>query len=93
MLLYGAERLGRGCVACQYDEGSALGEEVPDGLEGVFIHQVEGACAVWGARVVSQVEIVILREGLAQTFQYGEASVAGVEHADGRGLALWEAGV
>ena len=85
VLLDGAQGFGRGRVAGQDDQVAAPGEEVGDALQRVAVYHVERACAVGRAGVVAQVDVVVLRQGGAYLLQDGEASVAGVEHADGAG--------
>lgn len=81
--LYGAESLCRGRVAGQYDERTALGEEVLYGLERILVDDVVGVGTVGGTCVVAEVEIVVLWQELAYLAENGESAVAGVENADG----------
>ena len=83
VLLYGAQGLGRGCVAGQYDEAAAQREEFGDGFARELVNHVERARAVGGAGVVAEVDVVVLGQQAAHLVEYGEAAVAGVEHADG----------
>ena len=82
-LLDGAEGLGRGGVAGQDDEGAAFGEEVHDGFAGEAVDGVVGACAVGGAGVVAEVDVVVVGLGFADLVEDGESAEAGVEDADG----------
>ena len=64
VLLNGAQGLGRGGVASQNDEGTTLLEEVANGLLGIIIYKFVRARTVRRARVVAQIDIVILRKTL-----------------------------
>ena len=61
-------------------------EQTADGLQGKFVDDVEGARAIGGTGVVAQIDEVVLGERFPDFAQDGEASVTGVEYADGAGL-------
>ena len=47
----------------------------------------KGAMAIGGAGIITQIDIIILGEELANRLKDGETTVAGVENAYGRGMA------
>ena len=81
-----AQGLGRSGVAGQYHQMASQFEQTADGLQGKFVDDVEGACAVGSTGVVAQIDEVVLGEHFPDFAQDGEASVTGVEYADGAGL-------
>ena len=74
--LNGFECFGRGGVAGQYDEMAAVAEERLDGLERVAVDDFEGMAAVGGARVVAQIDLVVLGEQLSDLPQVSQPAVA-----------------
>ena len=64
-LLDSSECLCGGGITGKDDELTALREEIADSLPRVFIDHIERARAVWGTGVIAEVEIVVLRQTLA----------------------------
>jgi hypothetical protein len=71
VLLNGTEGLGGGGVAPKNDQRASQREELLDCLKGELVHHVEGACAVGGTRIVTEVYVIILRHALAYAVKYG----------------------
>ena len=74
------EGLGRGRVAGQYDQRASLFEKMFDGFESESVDELERARAVWCARIVAKIQIVVLRQPVADVAQYGKAPESGIEH-------------
>ena len=75
VLLYGAESLGRGGVASEDDELASEIEEFQHGLPCEFVDDIKRARAVWGTRVVAEIEVVVLWQTLLEFLQDGKSSV------------------
>ena len=85
VLLYCAQRLGRCRVASQYDEVAPELKQPYHGLARELVDDVERARPVWRARIVAKVKIVVARQQLAYSVQYGKPAVTRVEYAYGAG--------
>ena len=82
VLLNSAQRFGRGRVASQYDQLTALRKKITHGLERKLIDHIEGARTVGGSRIVAEIEVVIVGEHSSYLLEYRQSAIAGVKHSD-----------
>ena len=82
VLLNRAKRLGTGSIAGKDDEIATLLVQVINRLKGVFINDIKRACSIGRTRIVTQVEILILGEMLANVIQDSQSAVTAVENTN-----------
>ena len=82
LLLDRTQRFGRSRVAGNDDERAAETEKMGDALEREAQHRFEGAVAVRRARVIAEVDIIMLRQQPADPLEDRQAAEPGVEDAD-----------
>ena len=71
VLLYGAQRLGRGSVASQHHQVAAAAEEVLHGLARELVDHAKRAWPIGGTGIVAQIQIVVLGQLLAYGVEDG----------------------
>lgn len=81
ILLQGAERFGRSRVAGQYDQWAAALKERFDRLKRVLVDHLKRVRTIRSARVIAQIQIIILGQQTLKLSQDGHPPVAGVEDA------------
>lgn len=81
-LLDGAQSLGRCGITSQDDKIGAHGEELIDRLERKTIYHIERAGAVRSARIVAEVDIIVVREHLAHRAENGQSAIAGIKKSN-----------
>ena len=85
VLLDGAESLCRCGIARQDYQMATHGKELSHALLRKLIDAFKGTVSVWCAGIVAQIQIVISGHQTSDFPEYGEAAIAGIEHADGAG--------
>jgi hypothetical protein len=82
--LYAAQRFGACGIAGQYYQRASLGEEPLNRLPGVFINGFKTSGTIRRTGIITQVNIVVLRQQGFYFPENGKAAVTAIEYADGR---------
>ena len=82
LLLDAAERLCRSCIAGKNHQRAATAEKFSHGLERVAVNRLETAGAVRRTGVIPQIQIIVLRERVAELLQNGKSAKARIKDAD-----------
>ena len=87
LALDGAKGLCGGGIAGKNDQGAPHLKEPFYALEGIFMDGSKRTVTIGCTGIITQIDIIILWEELADRLEHRETAVAGVEDAYGRGVA------
>ena len=85
LLLDGPQGLGRSGIAGDDHQLAIACEELFDAFPGETEDGLEGSASVRRARVVAQVDLVVLGQTGADAFEKGQTAEAGIENTDVHG--------
>ena len=87
LALNSSKCFGGCCIAGKNDQGAHHLKEPFYALEAIFMDRIKTTVTIWCTGIITQIDIIILWEELADRLEHRETAVAGVEDAYGRGVA------